>query len=164
MSWRAIFRPGMRAYFVPLVAGFALQASIFLPWVIIDTESLTGFPDTAALWVGGLGLAAVVLAVLSLITRKNSRHPLLIVGLAALGIMVLSWRIIPATMSEHALIREQARAIVEKRAQGEAPTAVVGSGVYLALLSSLAIVGFGLTIVIRRVSTTYAVTDPNDDV
>jgi hypothetical protein len=164
MSWRAMFRPGMRAYFVPLVAGLALEISIFLPWVVVGSESLSGFPDTAALWVAGLGAVSVVLAVLSLITRKNSRHPLLIVGLAALGIMSLSWRIMPGTVSGRALIREQAVAIVEDRAPGDPPEAVAGSGIYLGLAASSVIVGFGLTIVIRRASTPYAVVDPNDDV
>ena len=33
----------------------------------------------------GLGILAAVLALLSVVTRKNSRHPLLLVGLAAFG-------------------------------------------------------------------------------
>lgn len=164
MSWRALFRPGMRAYFVPLVAGLALTVSIFLPWVIVGSESLPGFPDTAALWVAGLGVAAVVLAVLSLVTRKNSRHPLLIVGLAALGIMMLSWRIMPRTIAVRALTREQAVAIVENRVPGDPPPAFAGSGLYLGLAASAVIVGFGLTIVIRTASQPYTVPDPNDDV
>lgn len=159
-----MFRPGMRAYFVPLVAGLALANSIFLPWVIVGSESLRGFPDAAALWVAGLGLAAAVLAVLSLITRKNSRHPLLIVGLAALGILLLSWRIMPKTITDRALTREQALAIVQDRAPGDPPEAVAGSGIYLGLGASVVIVGFGLTIVIRSASKPYTVSDPNDDV
>ena len=99
-----MLRPGMRAYFFPLVAGIALAASAFLPWVVVGNDvALTGFPDTAALWITGLGAAAAVLATLSLITRKNSRHPLLLVGLVALGIMFLSWRIMPRTISSRAL-------------------------------------------------------------
>ena len=69
MSWRAVFRPGMRAYFVPLVAGFVLALSIFLPWVIVGSESLRGFPDAAALWVAGLGLAAIVFGVPTAISQ-----------------------------------------------------------------------------------------------
>jgi len=30
-----IFRAGMRAYFVPLIAGIVLLVSAFLPWVIV---------------------------------------------------------------------------------------------------------------------------------
>src|SRR4051812_15882643 len=90
-----IFRPGMRAYFVPLAAGVVLTGSAFLPWVVVDNVSMTGVPDVWALWVAGLGALAAVLALLSLVTRRNSRHPLLVIGLAALGIMFLAWRIMP---------------------------------------------------------------------
>ena len=44
-----IFRPGMRAYFVPLVAGLVLTVSAFLPWVIVDGQSLAGVPEVWAL-------------------------------------------------------------------------------------------------------------------
>jgi len=159
-----MLRPGMRAYFIPLTAGVALSASVFLPWVVVGDVSLRGFPDTAALWIFGLGLLAAILAVLSLITRKNSRHPLLLVGLIALGMMALSWRIMPATVADRALIRSQAVAIVESRPVDTLPTVLPGSGIYLGLLASCAIVGFGLTIVFRRVSEAYVVMDPNDDV
>ena len=47
MSWRAMFRPGMRAYFIPLVAGLVLAISAFLPWVIVGESTLAGLPDTA---------------------------------------------------------------------------------------------------------------------
>src|SRR2546421_12928148 len=92
MGITAIFRPGMRGYFVPFCAGIVLTVSTFLPWVIVGGVSIRGIPDVAALWVAGLGAIAAILARLSLITRRNSRHPLLIVGLFALGIMFLSWR------------------------------------------------------------------------
>ena len=74
MSLGGIFRPGMRAYLIPLIAGAVLAVSAFLPWVVVGETSLRGVPDVAALWVLGLGVLAVVLATLSLITRKNSRH------------------------------------------------------------------------------------------
>jgi hypothetical protein len=165
MSWRGLFRPGMRAYFVPLLAGLALAASGFLPWVVVGEVELLGIPEVAALWIVGLGVLAAVLATLSLITRKNSRHPLLLLGLVALGIMFLSWRIMPRAVNERALTRSQAVAIVEHSSAAPAPpTAMVGSGIYLGLIASLVLVGFGLTIVVRRASKTYAITDPNDDV
>ena len=102
----------MRAYFVPLVAGLVLAISAFFPWVVLGELRLNGFPDTAALWAVGLGLTASLLASLSLITRKNSRHPLLVVGLVALGIMFLSWRLMPRAAADRALTRYQALAIV----------------------------------------------------
>ena len=133
----------MRAYFLPLVAGIALAVSAFLPWVIIGEASITGVPDVEALWVAGLGAIAATLALLSLITRRNSRHPLLIIGLFALGITFLSWRIMP---------------------RAAAPAAVVGIGIYLGLAASCALVAFGLTIVVKRVSQPYLVAPPDDDV
>jgi hypothetical protein len=163
MSWRVMFRPGMRAYFVPLAAGIALAASAFLPWVVVDEISLPGFPDIPALWVIGLGSLAAVLAALSLITRKNSRHPLLVVGLAALGVTFLSSRIIPRNIESRALTRSQAVAIVEHRPMGADPQVATGIGLHLGLVASCVIVAFGLTIIVKR-SSAYTVTDPNDDV
>jgi len=164
MSWREMLRPGMRAYLIPLVSGLVLAISAFLPWVIIGEVTLTGVPDTMALWIVALGALAAVLATLSMVTRKNSRHPLLVIGLFSLGILLLSWRILPETIERRARTVVQARAIVEGVTPTEGPQAAVGSGIYLGVVSSTAIVGFGLTIVVRRASTVYAVADPDDDV
>ena len=154
----------MRGYIIPLVAGAVLVVSAFLPWVIVGEVTLRGVPDTMALWVVGLGASAVILATLSMITRKNSRHPLLLVGLIALGIMFLSWRIIPQTIADRALTRSQAIAIVEGGPLGAAPITTVGSGIYLGMLAAVAITCFGLTIVIKRAGHAYVVADPDDDV
>jgi hypothetical protein len=141
-----------------------LAASAFLPWVVVAGTSMTGIPDVAALWVAGLGGLASVLATLSLITRKNSRHPLLIVGLFALGILLLSWRIMPATAGERALTISQAFAIVENTPMTAAPEAGVGIGIYLGLVASCVLVAFGMTIIVKRVSQPYVVVDADDDV
>jgi hypothetical protein len=164
MVARGIFRPGMRAYFIPFTAGLVLTVSAFLPWVIVGEESLAGVPDAWAIWVAGLGALAAVLAMLSLITRKNSRHPLLVIGLFALGIMFLAWRIMPALAGERALSISQAFAIVENRPLAEAPAAGVGIGIYLGLIASCVLVLFGLTIVVTRARTVYNVSSPDDDV
>jgi hypothetical protein len=159
-----MFRPGMRAYFIPLAAGVALAISAFLPWVVVGSVSLRGVPGVAALWVLGLGALAAVLATLSLITRRNSRHPLLVVGLAALGITYLSMQIMPRLAGENALTVSQAFAIVENRPLDSAPTALAGIGIYVGLVASAVLVAFGLTIVIKRASQPYVNSDPNDDV
>jgi hypothetical protein len=156
MGWRGIFRPGMRAYFVPLIAGILLVISAFLPWVVVGEVRLSGFPDMTGLWIVGLGALAATLAMLSLITRRNSRHPLLLVGLVALGIMFLSWRLMPRIVADRALTRSQALAIVENTPLGTAPLATVGQGIYVGLAAACAIVGFGLTIVLKRVARPYA--------
>jgi hypothetical protein len=165
MNWSGgIFRPGMRGYFIPLVAGLVLASSPFLPWVIVGGESMAGVPDVWALWIVGLGALAAVLALLSLVTRRNSRHPLLVIGLSALGIMLLSWRILPRTAGERAQTISQAFAIVENRPIAAAPRADVGIGIYLGLAASSILVLFGLTIVVKRAAQPYVVTSPDDDV
>ena len=164
MSGGGMFRPGMRAYGVPLVAGLVLAVSAFLPWVRVGDVALAGVPHVVGLWVVGLGLIAALLALLSLMTRRNSRHPLLLVGLVALGLMFLSWKLMPAEVADRALTRSQAVAIVEHTPPGAPPPVVIGAGIYLGLAAACAIVGFGLTIVVKRASKTYAVTSPDDDV
>ena len=164
MSAGGIFRPGMRAYFIPLGAGMALTISAFLPWVVVDGVARQGIPEVPGLWIAGLGALASVLATLSLITRKNSRHPLLVIGLIALGIMFLTWRIMPRLAGEQALTISQAIAIVENMPLGQTPIALVGGGIYLGLAAAGVLVGFGLTIVIKRASQPWAPVDPDDDV
>jgi hypothetical protein len=164
MNAGGVFRPGMRAYYIPLTAGVLLSVSAFLPWVIVGGVSITGVPDVAALWVAGLGALAAILAGLSLITRRNSRHPLLIIGLFALGIMFLSWRIMPRTAGERALTLSQAFAIVENTPLASAPAAGVGIGIYLGLAASVVLVAFGMTIVVKRVAQPYTLVAPDDDV
>src|ERR1043165_3929935 len=118
----------MRAYFIPLIAGVMLAISAFLPWVVVSGVTLNGVPDIPGLWIAGLGALAAVLALLSLITRRNSRHPLLLGGLGALGMMCLSWRILPRSAGERALTVSQAFAIVENRPMAAAPDTSVGTG------------------------------------
>ncbi len=154
----------MRGYYVPLAAGVALVVSAFLPWVRIGDMTLRGIPNVPALWVAGLGAIAAALAMLSLITRKNSRHPLLVVGLIALGIMVLSWKIMPRSVGERAASISQATAIVEGGEAAATPDALIGSGIYMGVIASAAIALFGLTIVVKRVSRPYAVASQDDDV
>ena len=155
----------MRAYFVPLAAGLGLAISALLPWLIVGDAAIRGVPDVAGLWIAGLGALAALLAILSLITRKNSRHPLLLIGLVALGIMFLSWRILPKSAGERAATVSQAFAIVEGRPPSTAPTAVVvGPGIYLGLVASTVLVAFGLTIVVKPAARPYREAEADDDV
>jgi hypothetical protein len=159
-----IFRPGMRGYFIPLAAGVVLTISAFLPWVIVDGVARNGLPDVTGLWIAGLGVLAAILAMLSLITRKNSRHPLLVVGLAAFGIMFLAWRVLPRLVGQQALTVSQAIAIVENTPPAAPPTTLVGSGIYVGLVAAATLVGFGLTIVVKRAAKPYVLSEPDDDV
>ena len=166
MPVSGMFRPGMRGYIIPLVAGAVLVVSAFLPWVIVGEVTLRGVPDTMALWVVGLGASAVILATLSMITRKNSRHPLLVIGLFSLGLTFLAWRIVPRTAELGAQTWAQAVAIADGTSATGLPQtkASVGSGIYIGLAAAMVLVLFGLTIVVRRASQPYTAADPDDDV
>ena len=166
MSVRGMFRPGMRGYLVPLAAGVTLTASAFLPWVVIGEVSRRGVPDVWALWVAGLGTLAAVLATLSMITRKNSRHPLLVIGLFSLGLTFLAWRIVPRTAELGAQTWAQAVAIADGTSAAGRPQAhaAVGSGIYVGLAAAMVLVVFGLTIVFKRASQPYIASDADDDV
>jgi hypothetical protein len=159
---RLVTRHRMRAYYVALVAGTLLVVSAFLPWLFLGEIGIGGVPDLAGFWVLALGLTAILLASLSIYTRKNSRHPLLVVGLSSLGILFLAYEWMKRAVAEQAWARSQALAIVEQIAPGQTPETRMGYGVYLGLAGSIVLVLFGLTIVVKQVSTPYA--EPEDDV
>ena len=152
----------MRAYYLPAAAGVLLAASAFLPWMTVGDVGLGGVPDPAGWWVFGLGAIAVLLAGLSLWTRKNSRHPLLLVGLTAFAIMFLGYQWMARAVRNTVWAQSQARAIVEQIPVGADPVTSPGIGIYLGLLSAAVLVGFGLTIVLKRVPQAYA-KDEDDD-
>jgi len=151
----------MRAYYIPVFAGVLLVVSAFVPWMHVGDVSLGGLPDTAGWWILGLGVVAVVLAGLSIVTRKNSRHPLLLVGLAAFAIMFLGYQWMSRTVRDAAWAQAQAQAIVNDIPAGQAPRTAVGLGIYLGIAAATMLVLFGLTIVVKRVPSAYAV--PTDD-
>jgi hypothetical protein len=162
MGFEEIRHHRMRAYFLPLVAGGLLAASAFMPWVVHAGIGVGGVPSASALWILGLGLAAMLLAVLSVITRKNSRHPLLLVGLIALAIEFLAWQWMQRSLSEQAWASAQARSIVEGGAAIPPGAPTAGAGLYLGIVAAAMIVLFGLTIVVRKAARPYAA--PEDDV
>jgi hypothetical protein len=151
----------MRAYYIPAAAGVLLTVSAFLPWMYAGDVPLGGVPETAALWILVFGALAVVLAGLSIWTRKNSRHPLLLVGLAALAIMFLGYQWMSRTVRDAAWAQAQAQAIVNNVPAAAAPATTVGLGIYLGIIAAAVLVFFGLTIVVKRVPSAYAV--PEDD-
>ena len=154
-------RHGMRAYYLPLAAGVLLAASAFMPWMLMGEVRVGGVPGVAGLWVLGLGVLAAVLAALSVVTRKNSRHPLLLVGLAAFAVLLTSERLMERQVSEQAWARAQARAIVAGGTPDELPDPAMAPGAWLGLSAAAAITLFGLTIVVRRAAQPYA--EPEDD-
>ena len=157
----AAVRHSMRAYYLPLTAGFALATSAFMPWIMMGDERVGGLPSPAGFWILGLGLLAVVLATLSVITRKNSRHPLLLVGLAAFAILLTGERLLERAAAQQAWARSEARAIVGGAAPAMVPDPAMASGAWVGLSAAAVIALFGLTIVVRRGAQPYA--EPEDD-
>jgi len=139
-----------------------LVVSAFLPWMHIGDVRLGGVPETAGMWILGLGVLAVLLAGLSIWTRKNSRHPLLLVGLAAFAIIFLGYQWMSRTVRNAAWAQAQASAIVNDVPAGAVPDTSVGPGIYLGLLAATVLVLFGLTIVVKRVPKAYAISEDDD--
>ena len=152
----------MRAYYIPASAGVLLIISAFLPWMVAGDISLGGVPDLAGWWIFGLGVAAVLLSGLSLWTRRNSRHPLLLVGLTAFAIMFLGYQWMSRAMRDSAWAQSQARAIVENVPVTAVPEASIGAGIYLGAVAAVVLVFFGLTIVVKRTPRAYAVSQDDD--
>lgn len=152
----------MRAYYLPAACGLGLAVSAFLPWMTMGSHALGGMPSVAGLWVLALGLLAFILAILSIITRRNSRHPLLLVGLAAFAILLLGEKYLERAASEQIWARAQARSIVSGTSSVDIPSPSMGVGAYLGLAASSLITLFGVTIVVRQVSRPYAQADDDD--
>ena len=157
----SVFRHGMRAYYLPAVCGLVLVASAFMPWMEMGDVALGGIPTTSGWLILALGVFAVVLASLSIVTRRNSRHPLLLVGLVAFATLFLGEQFLKRSAADQLWARTQAQAIVQGEAAEEIPIPIMGLGAIVGLAASSVITLFGLTIVVKRVSTAYA--EPEDD-
>ena len=156
----AVVRHSMRAYYVAIVAGLSLVVSAFLPWGFVGDSAIGG---VMGWWVFCLGVLAVVLASLSVLTRKNSRHPLLVVGLLSLGIIFLAHQLMTRTAEERVWVASQASSIVRGTAPATQPKIVRGAGIFVGSTASIVLALFGLTIVVKRGSKPYYV-ETDDDV
>ena len=133
-----------------------------MPWVAVGTLRLGGVPDFAGFWVLGLSTLAVVLSGLSISTRRNSRHPLLLVGLFAFVVLFLAERLIERNASQHAWASAQARAIVDGVAASPTPDPTMATGAYLGLAAATIMALFGLTVVVKRAPQIYAQAEDDD--
>ena len=157
-----VLRHPMRAYYVPITAGMLLGASAFMPWIAVEDQQFGGIPDVASLWVLAFGVLAVVLASISIATRKNSRHPLLLVGLAAFAVLFLAGQLMERSVVQRSWATSQARAIVAGGMADPAVEPVMASGAYLGLAASMMLALFGLTVVVRRSPQIYAEAEDDD--
>jgi hypothetical protein len=152
----------VRSYYIAIAAGLLLSTSAFLPWMYIGDTPLGGVPDPAGWWIFGLGALAVLLAGLSLWTRKNSRHPLLLVGLMASAVLFLGYQWMARAVRNSVWAQTQAQAIINDLPIAAAPETAVGAGIYVGLTAAIVLVLFGLTIVVKRVPQAYAVSEDDD--
>lgn len=162
VTLRGLLHHSMRAYYWPVSAGTVLAASAFMPWVTVGNRQYGGVPDLAGIWVLGLAAAAVLLACLSIATRKNSRHPLLLVGLAAFGIVFLGERLMVRTATQQGWAVSQAQAIVQGGQAATAIEPVMATGAYVGLAASTAVVLFGLTVVVKSAPRIHAEATDDD--
>ncbi len=152
----------MRAYYFPIGAGLLLGASSFMPWIEVGEQRFGGVPDLAGLWVLGLAAVTIGLGVASIVTRRNSRHPLLLVGLLAFGIVFLSERLMERAANQQGWVTAQARAIVQGGRAGPVIAPTMGAGARGGLAASTLIVLFGLTVVVKRTPQVYAEAEDDD--
>lgn len=158
---KELLRHPMRAYYWPIAAGTVLGGSAFMPWMSVGSQHYGGVPNPAGLGLLGLAVLAVVLAGLSIATRKNSRHPLLLVGLSAIGLLFLAERLMERSAAQQGWAASQARAIVQGGQAAPALEPVMATGAYVGLGAATAIALFGLTIVFKRAPQIHA--DATDD-
>lgn len=162
VTLRDLLHHSMRAYYWPATAGTVLAASAFMPWITVGNQQYGGVPDLAGIWVLGLAVAAVILAGLSIATRKNSRHPLLLVGLASFGIVLLAERLMVRTATQQGWAVSQAQAIVQGGQAATVIEPVMATGAYVGLAASTAIALFGLTVVVKRAPRIHAEATDDD--
>jgi hypothetical protein len=134
-----------RLYIVALIASAALGAASFLPWLRIADIGLAGVPDPAGYFVLGLSGVGLMLALGGILTPRNPRHGLVLVGLAGLTTLVVVWLTGPSTIADRAQARAEALALVDNVAVQPVPPVTIGAGLVLGLVASAAIAAVGLT-------------------
>lgn len=92
----------------------------------------------------GLGLLGFALSLISLVTRRDTRQALLLVGLAGLTTLVVVWQTGPRTIADRAQARAEAVALVDNVAVQPAPAVRLGAGLLIGLAASAAVAGVGL--------------------
>lgn len=134
-----------RPYILALIASGALAAAAFLPWLRLGEIGLPGIPDPAGFFVLGLSGVGLLLSLAGILTRRHTRHVLVLVGLAGLTTLVVVWVTGPSTIADRAQARAEALALVDNVAVQPVPPVRIGAGLVLGLAASAAIAAVGLT-------------------
>ena len=141
----------MRVSILSLIGSIALTASAFLPWIRLGDVGLAGIPDPAGFFVLVLGLFGVVLSVIRVFVRRDTRQWLVLVGLAGLTTLVVVWLTGLRTVEDRAQAHAEAVAIVDNVAVPPVPAVRVGAGLILGLAGAAAVAVAGLSGAFGRV-------------
>jgi hypothetical protein len=85
----------------------------------------------------------------------------LLIGLIAFGILFVGQQFLERAATEEAWVIAQATEIIAGRQLTEPQVLLTGIGAYVGFAASAALILFGLTIVVRRVTASYP--EPEDD-
>jgi hypothetical protein len=139
-----------RPLLLSLIASGLVSGSAFFPWLRIGNIGLAGVPDPAGFFVLGLGLLGLVLSAIGMLTPRDTRQGLVLIGLGALTTLLVVWQTGPATVSDRALARAQAVALVDNVPVEPVPPVTVGAGLILGLLGAASVAGVGLAGAVSR--------------
>ena len=140
----------MRSSILSLIGSIALAASAFLPWFRLEDVGLAGIPDPAGFFVLGLGLFGVILSLIRVFLRRDTRQWLALVGLAGLTTLVVVWQTGPRTIEDRAQAHAEAVAIVDNVTAQPVPAVGVGYGLLLGLAGAAVVTVTGFTGVFGR--------------
>lgn len=134
----------MRSSILSLVGSIALAVAAFLPWLRLGDIGLAGIPDPVGFFVLALGLVGVILTLIKMFARSETRHWLVLVGLASLTALIVVWLTGPRTIEDRAQAHAEAVAIVDNVAAQPVPSVRVGYGLVLGLLGAALVIADAL--------------------
>lgn len=139
--------PGLRGRtpLIGLAGSIVLAVVPFLPWLRLGEVGVTGMPDPAGFFVLALGTVGCALAAVDVISARDMRQWLFLVGLAALTALVVVWWTGPDTIADRALARAQALAIVDKVSFQPPPPVRVGLGLVVGIAAAVVVLVVGAT-------------------
>jgi len=133
-----------RDYVVSLAGWAGLGASAFLPGLRIGEVGLPGIPDPAGFFVLGLGVVGVLASIVGVVSGRNTRQGLVLVGLAGLTTLAVVWYNGAATIADRAQARAEAVAIVDNVPVLPVPAVHTAFGLLLGLAGAASVAGVGL--------------------
>lgn len=133
-----------RPYHLALVGCVVLAVATFLPWLRLGDMGLAGIPDPAGFFVLALGALGLLLSLVSILTGRDTRRGLVLVGLAGLTTLAVVWLSGPATIADRAQARAEAVALVDNVPIQPAPPVNVGVGLFVGIAGAVTIAAAGL--------------------